>query len=107
MVDQTWEVAFATLVNGLPETVALPRTSDAGAVPVAAWRRDRFGVVLVVRRWRNGALAHDLVPSWRDASGEWESSVYGGSLLSGPPDDPPPPPVRAGTIEWINESSTE
>ncbi|HEX6355640.1 hypothetical protein, partial [Actinophytocola sp.] len=47
------------------------------------------------------------VPSWRDASGEWESSVYGGSLLSGPPDDPPPPPVRAGTIEWINESSTE
>lgn len=81
MVDRTVETAFETLRGALPGAVAPPGTSDEGPVAMAGWRRAGFGAVLVVRRWRNGQLAYDVVPGRRDHDGDWESSAYGGSSL--------------------------
>jgi hypothetical protein len=100
MADRTWDLVSETLRGALPDAVALPSTSDEGPVAVAGWRRAGFGAVLVVRRWRNGALAYDVVPGRRDSDGEWESSAYGGSALAETGG------IR-GTVEWFADHVTE
>jgi hypothetical protein len=90
-------LAFATLRAGPPTTVDLPRLPGE-ARAVAGWRRGDLGVVLVVRRWRNGALAYDVVPCLLD-DGEWTTSAYGGANL----DDRA---ARRDTVEWFAEYET-